>query len=116
MNQDLKNVERRLKQSQVKGVRNAHKLWTFGCPATPALTPPVSLCDDWKSVVRAGFFDSRIQVSVSMKNEEEKIKGERQHRGKPPVGSLTGLAGFSTPFPEGLTLSGSGIFQFLSRR
>jgi hypothetical protein len=41
--------------------------------------------------------------------EEVKIKGVSQHRGKTPEVSLTGQAGFSTPFPEGMTPSGSFI-------
>ncbi len=114
-----KNLKRNLKQLKGKNGRNAHETGVFDCPATPALTPPASLCDDWKSVVRAGLLDSRIIVDVGVKNEEEvKIKIEsqkksqnqsqrqQQNRGNPPVLSLTGLARFSTPFPEGWTLWG----------
>jgi hypothetical protein len=53
---------------------------------------------------------------VKIKDEvkvESQNKSQKKNRGKPPVVSLTGLAGFSTPFPEGLSPSGPFIFQLL---
>ncbi len=124
MNPDLKNVEQRLKQSQGKKTGNAHDFRQFDCPPTPAPTPPVSSSDSRKSGVGAGLSDSRIIVGVGVKYEEveEKTKGEsqkqsqNQHRGKPPLESLKRLAGFSTPFPEGLTPLGSIVFSTSYKR
>src|SRR5579885_1608291 len=84
--------------------RNARAYKEFGCPATPAPTPPGTDRSTRKAGVGAGI--SNNQVGAGVGGEDLKIKGERQHRGNPPVMSLTGRAGFSTPFPEGRTPNG----------
>jgi hypothetical protein len=95
---------------------NARAHNEFGCSSTPAPTPPVSSTDSRKAGVGAGLYNNQVGAGVRM--EEVKIKGEsqnqsqkqNQHHGKPPDSSLSGRAGFSTPFPEGLIPSGSLIF------
>jgi hypothetical protein len=99
---------------------NARERVGFGCPATPAPTPPVSLCEYRKAVVGAGLLYSRIQVGagvkkkISIKNKVESQKqsqSQKKHREKPPVVSLKGLAGFFTLFPEGVPF---GVFYVLT--
>jgi hypothetical protein len=67
--------------------------------------------------VGAGIYNNKISVGVGVRieeeEEEEKTKGERKHRGNPPELSLSGQAGFSTPFPEGMSPLGSFIFLTL---
>ncbi len=96
-----------LKQLLVKNARNTRAYKEFGCPATPAPTPPGTDRSTRKAGVGAGFLNNQVGAGAGVKMEEVKSKGVRQHRGKPPVMSLTGRAGFSTPFPEGMTPSGS---------
>src|SRR5579872_1635310 len=111
---NLENFNRSFNLIKAKIHGNARAYKEFGCPATPALTPPVSLCDDWKAGVRAGLLNNQT-VGAGVRMEEVKIKtkgvNKHQHRGKPPLVSLSGRAGFSTPFPEGSTPLGSFIFQ-----
>ena len=116
MNQGLKNLSRGLNQTQPEIGGNARAYKEFGCPATPAPTPPGSVMMTRKAGVGAGISNNQVGAGAGVKIEEVKTKGERQHRGKPPVVSLTGRAGFSTPFPEGMTPSGSFIYQFLFGR
>ncbi len=116
MNRTTKNLTRRLTQTQPKIKRNAHERGEFCCSATPAPTPPVSLCEYWNTGVGAGIYNNKISMGVGVRIEEveeEKTKGERKHRGKPPELSLSGQAGFSTPFPEGMSPLGSFIFLTL---
>ena len=115
MNRTTKNLTQRLTQTQPKIKRNAHERGEFCCSATPAPTPPVSLCEYWNTGVGAGIYNNKISVGVGVRieEEEEKTKGERKHRGKPPELSLSGQAGFSTPFPEGMSPLGSFIFLTL---
>jgi hypothetical protein len=101
------NCERNHKQVMEETSPNARESMRFGFPATPALTPPVSLCDDWNTRVRAGLLDSRTTNNAG----ERDVKKKEEHRGKPPLVSLTGRAGFSTPFPEGVVPSGSKYFS-----
>ena len=102
MKQDPKNLSRDLSQTQLKNKGNARAGMEFGCSATPAPTPPVSLCEYWNTGVGAGLYNNQTVVGAGVGSEEEvKIKGERKHRGKPPE-----VAGFSTPFPEGMSPSG----------
>ncbi len=105
-----KNLKQDLKQLKAKIHGNARAYKEFGCPATPAPTPTVSVSDDCNTGVGAGLLNSQT-VGAGVGVEEVKMKDELQHRGKPPLVSLTGQAGFSTPFPEGLTPSGSFIFK-----
>ena len=104
MNQ--KNLKQDLKQHKGKIYGNARAYKDFGCSATPAPTPTVSVTDDCNTGVGAGLLNN--QVGAGVRSEEVKIKDERKHRGKPPEG-----AGFSTPFPEGLSPSGPFIFKTL---
>jgi len=109
MKQDPKNLSRDLSQTQPKNRGNARAVMEFGCSATPAPTPPVSLCEYWNTGVGAGIYNNQTVVGAGVGSEEEvKIKGERKHRGKPPE-----VAGFSTPFPEGMSPSGSFILKIL---
>ena len=94
-----KNLKQDLKQLKGKIHGNARAYKEFGCPATPAPTPTVSVTDDCNTGVGAGLLNN--QVGAGVRSKEVKIKDERQHRGKPPE-----CAGFSTPFPEGLSPSG----------
>ena len=113
------NGKRSGKQLTVKITGNARERVGFGCPATPAPTPPVSLCEYRKAVVGAGLLYSRIQVGagvkmkISIKNKVESQKqsqSQNKHREKPPVVSLKGLAGFFTLFPEGCPPLGVHFF------
>ena len=104
MNQ--KNLKQDLKQLKGKIHGNARAYKEFGCPATPAPTPTVSVTDDCNTGVGAGLYNN--QVGAGVRSEEVKIKDERKHRGKPPE-----VAGFSTPFPEGMSPSGSFILKIL---
>jgi|GEM_PF-5721462 len=107
MKQDPKNLSRDLSQTQPKNGGNARAGMEFGCSATPAPTPPVSLCEYWNTGVGAGIYNNQTVVGAGVGSEEEvKIKDERKHRGKPPELSLSGQAGVSTPFPEGMSPSG----------
>jgi hypothetical protein len=123
-----------------ENLRYARALLMFRCPATPAPTPPVSSDDSWSTGVGAGLLYSgttigagvRSEGEVMMKREvkikeEDKVKVESQsqkqsqnkHRENPPVLSLLGqnlIAGFSTPFPEGLIPFGSLFFNFQAGR
>jgi hypothetical protein len=103
---NLNTLKHLLKQHKEKIHGNARAHKDFGCSATPAPTPTVSVTDDCKAVVGAGLYNN--QVGAGVRSEEVKIKDERKHRGKPPEG-----AGFSTPFPEGMSPSGSFIFKTL---
>ena len=108
--------------NRIKGKRfgNAHAYKEFGCSATPAPTPPGSERVTRKAGVGAGLYNNQVGAGVKM--EEVKIKGEsqnqsqrqHQHRGKPPLVSLAGRAGFSTPFPRWVDPEGSFIFSVYS--
>ncbi len=112
MKQGPKNLSRKLNQTQVKINGNARAYKEFGCPATSAPTPPVSVSDDWKAGVGADLLNNQtVGAGVGVEEVKIKIKDELQHRGNPPLVSLTGRAGFSTPFPGGMTPSGSFIFK-----
>ena len=115
MNRATKNLTQRLTQTQPKIKRNAHERGEFCCSATPAPTPPVSLCEYWNTGVGAGIYNNQTVVGAGVGSEEVKIKGERKHRGKPPELSLSGQAGFSTPFPEGMSPSGPLFLITLNR-
>jgi len=111
------NGKRSGKQLTVKITGNARERVGFGCPATPAPTPPVSLCEYRKAVVGAGLLYSRIQVGAGVKMKiriKNKVESQKQsqnkHREKPPVVSLKGLAGFFTLFPEGCPPLGVHFF------
>ena len=105
------NCKRNHKPVMAKIHGNARAYKEFGCPATPALTPPVSLCDDWNTGVRAGLLNNQtVGAGVRMEEVKIKTKDELQHRGNPPLVSLAGRAGFSTPFPEGMSPLGPFIF------
>jgi hypothetical protein len=109
MNQGTKNLSRDLSQTQPKIKGNARAGMEFGCSATPAPTPPGTDRSTRKAGVGAGISNNQKVVGAGVGSEEEvKIKGERKHRGKPPE-----VAGFSTPFPEGMSPSGSFIFKTL---
>ena len=112
MNRGPKNFQQRVKQVYMKRGENAREGMEFGCSATPAPTPPVSLCEYWNTVVGAGLYNNQV-VGAGVGVEEVKIKDVRQHLGKPPFVSLTGRAGFSKPFPEGVSPSGPFIFKNL---
>ena len=99
-----------LKQLLVKNARNTRAYKEFGCSATPAPTPPGTDRSTRKAGVGAGISNNQVGAGAGVGGEDLKIKGVRQHRGKPPVMSLTGRAGFSTPFPEGMSPSGPFIF------
>ena len=104
MNQSLKKVSQKVSPSHFENQGNARAYKEFGCPATPAPTPTVSVTDDCNTGVGAGLLNN--QVGAGVRSKEVKIKDELQHRGKPPEG-----AGFSTPFPEGVP---SGDFKLLT--
>ena len=110
MNQGPQNLSQRLSLTQPKIEGNARFYMEFGCSSTPAPTPPVSVSDDWNSVVGAGLSNNQVGAGAGVKilevKEEAKAYGERQHREKPPCMSLTGPAGFFTLFPEGTTPKG----------
>ena len=89
-----------------KNMENARAHNEFGCSSTPAPTPPGSVEMTRKAGVGAGLSNNQVGAGAGVRREEVKIKGVSQHRGKPPKI----CAGFSTPFPEGMTPSGSFIF------
>lgn len=89
-----------LKQLLVKNARNTRAYKEFGCPATPAPTPPGTDRSTRKAGVGAGFLNNQVAAGAGLEGLGVKTKDE--HRGKPPVVSLMGRAGFSTPFPEGI--------------
>lgn len=111
-----RTLKQDLKQLKAEMNENARETEEFGCSSTPAPTPPVSSTDSRNTVVGAGLYNNQVGAGVGVKieevKEEAKTYGERKHRGKPPLVSLTGRAGFSTPFPEGLTPSGLNIFKY----
>ena len=96
------NLMQGLKLLKAKIHGNARENMELGCSATPAPTPTVSVSDDCNTGVGAGLYNNQVGAGAGVKIEEVKMKDELQHRGKPPVVSLTGRAGFSTPFPEGV--------------
>ena len=100
------------KQVIAKRGENARAHMMVGCSSTPAPTPTGSDRSTSNKGVGAGLYNNQVGAGVRM--EEVKIKGEsqkqNQHHGKPPDSSLSGRAGFSTPFPEGMIPSGSFIF------
>ncbi len=120
-----KNLSQRLNQTQPQIKGNARAYKEFGCSSTPAPTPPGTDRYTRKAGVGAGLYNNQI-VGAGVRMEEVKIKDEvkvkgesqnqsqkqsqKKHRGKPPVVSVTGLAGFSTPFPEGLSPLGPVYF------
>jgi hypothetical protein len=120
MIQGTQNLSQGLSQTQPKIEGNARVYKEFGCSSTPAPTPPVSVSDDWNSVVGAGISNNQVNagagVSVLEVKEETKAYSEQQHREKPPCMSLTGPAGFFTLFPEGMTPSGSLFLKPYFRR
>ena len=108
---NLENLKQDLKQLKAKNTRNARESGMFCCPSTPAPTPPGSKVMIWNTGVGAGLLDSRSEVGAGERVvREEKKKDERKQRGKPPMWSLLGLAGFSTPFPEGVVPFGDLYF------
>jgi hypothetical protein len=122
MKLNSKNLSRRLNQTQPKNEGNARACNDFGCSATPAPTPPGTDRYTRKAGVGAGLYNNQTvgagvrmeEVEVMMKRRLRiKVESQKQHRGKPPYVSLMGQAGFSTPFPEGLSPSGPFIFKTL---
>ena len=105
----LETFKHPLNRIKAEKTGNARVYKEFGCSSTPAPTPPGTDRSTRKAGVGAGILNNQVGAGAGVKMEEVKSKGERQHRGKPPVMSLTGRAGFSTPFPEGMTPSGSFI-------
>ena len=103
---ELFYFNRNVKRIYGEKAGNARAYKEFGCPATPAPTPTVSVTDDCNTGVGAGLLNNQVGVGVGV--IEVKIKDERKHRGKPPE-----VAGFSTPFPEGMSPSGSFILKIL---
>jgi len=96
------NLTRFLKQLLAKNTRNTRTHKEFGCSSTPAPTPPGSIKMTWNTGVGAGLLNNLVAAGAGLKELGVKTKDEQQHRGKPPVVSLTGRVGFSTPFPEGV--------------
>ncbi len=129
MNHTPKHLKRRLKQSQAKIHGNAHERGRFGSLATPAPTLPASLHECWNSIVGAGLSSIRILISAGVedKDKNQQIKNTDTAKVKSNVNSNTNTvetppnnllvmkqvweAGFSTPFPEGRTLSGPLFFN-----
>lgn len=110
------NLRQDLKQLKDEMDGNARAYKEFGCSSTPAPTPPGSVEMTRKAGVGAGLYNNQTVVGTGVRKEEEK-KDELQHRGKPPVVSLSGRAGFSTPFPEGRTPNGElplGVLYFFN--
>ena len=70
----------------------------------------------WNTGVGAGFLNNLVAAGAGLKELGVKTKDELQHRGKPPVVSLTGRVGFSTPFPEGATLRVVYFSNLMDRR
>jgi hypothetical protein len=100
-----KNFNRGFNRIKAEKTQNAHAHNEFGCSSTPAPTPPVSSTDSRKAGVGAGLYNNQVDAGVGVRREEEvKMKGESQHRGKPPepVGSETGF--------------GRGVFHTFPRR
>lgn len=91
-----------LNRIKVEKTRNARIRGMFCCPSTPAPTPPGSIVMTRNTGVGAGLLDSRSEVGAGVGGV--RIKTKRNTVENPPVRSLTGPAGFSTPFPEGATL------------
>jgi hypothetical protein len=116
MNQGPKNLSQQLSQTQPIIVENSRSFVRFGCSSTPAPTPPVSIIDYWNSGVGAGISNNQIGAGGGVKEKGVKSEVVRQQREKPPSMSLTGLAGFFTLFPEGMTPSGSLFFKPYFRR
>jgi hypothetical protein len=133
MNHTPKHLQRRLKQSQTKIHGNARERGGFGSLATPAPTLPASLHECWNSIVGAGLSSIRIPISAGVKDKNKnqqiqikntdtaKVKSKVNGNGNtntvenPPNNLLVMKqvwgAGFSTPFPEGGTLSGPLFFN-----
>lgn len=98
--------------------RNARKRRGFACPATPDPTPPGSVMMTRKAVVGSGLLDRLNPKGAGAKNKvikdtdktKVKVNSNTNTVEHPPLDlSLMGqvfCAGFSTPFPEGGTLSG----------
>ena len=110
MNRVSQDVSQRLSQTQPQKGGNAHAYKEFGSSSTPAPTPPGTDRSTRKAGVGAGILNNQVGAGAGVKKLEVKYKGERQHRGKPPVLSLMGQAGFSTPFPEGFGPFGGQVF------
>ncbi len=120
MNRTLKNVNRGVKQSHTEKCGNARERGMFGCPATPAPTPPGSVMMTRKAVVGAGLLDNQTRAGAGVKEVSDlsllrikaKVKVNGNGNGKtntvenPPINLLVMKqvlgAGFSTPFPEGV--------------
>ncbi|HET9869997.1 MAG TPA: hypothetical protein VFR02_05825, partial [bacterium] len=91
LRQDLKQLK-----AEIGGNTRTHK--EFGCSSTPAPTPPGSVEMTRKAGVGAGILNNQVAAGAGL--EGVRVKTKDEHRGKPPVVSLTGRVGFSTPFPE----------------
>jgi len=99
MKQTVENFQQEVKRDYMKKGLFAHVEAKKGCPATPAPTLPVSLCDYWNSIVGAGLSDSQ-QLNVGVREVEVRRK-ETAWKTPQPVPTGTGFgAGFSKPFPE----------------
>jgi len=104
---NLKNFNRSFKRIKGKGVEKTFKNPRFVCPATPALTLPVSNTYE-RSRVRAGLLDRLTYKDTGTSNAII----NKQQTWKTPLSAPKGrkfYAGFSIPFPEGWTPLGSLI-------
>ena len=97
MNQ--KNFKQGFNRNKEERARNAHAGLEFGCPSTPAPTPPGSLNESRKSGVGAGLLDSlqKLNAGELTINKESKSWKTPQTC---PSGDRFLSAGFSTLSPS----------------